>query len=144
MICPLLQDYGQEVLNSIVSGQLSIQAVGPSEEILAQDNYLQNRGLCRHPILGDGNCLFRAISHSLYESQQHHQPLRNLAIDTINANRHIFQHYNFTGNGQMNEDENQTYLHNLRQPNTFAGQESIMALAFALNINIQVTIDGWG
>ncbi|EEB14010.1 conserved hypothetical protein [Pediculus humanus corporis] len=34
----------------------------------------------RHPIIGDGNCLFRAISLYLYGTQDHHMLLRYKAV----------------------------------------------------------------
>lgn len=43
-----------------------------------------------HPILGDGNCLFRALSHLILWEEDYHQQIRKLLIDFIVLNQDIF------------------------------------------------------
>jgi hypothetical protein len=75
-------------------------------------------------MIRDGNCLFRAISFSLYGHQNNHLQLRNLAVDTLRGNIGLFQDYFLEDRGTP---EYQIDL--LSQPNTFKGQESILALS---------------
>ena len=58
-----------------------------------QNKYLSSFGLQRNPIIGDGNCLFRSISFSLYGHQDNHLQLRNLAVETLRGNVDFFQNY---------------------------------------------------
>lgn len=46
-----------------------------------------------HPILGDGNCLFRALSYLIFWEEDYHQQIRKLLIDFIVLNRDIFSKY---------------------------------------------------
>lgn len=105
-------------------------------EVERQDRYLRTFGLQRVSIMGDGNCLFRAVSFSLYGHQNNHAYLRNLAVDTLRANIAEFSDYFLSDRGTALEQINR-----LGQPNTYAGQECIYALAKALN-NILVTFGG--
>ena len=93
-------------------------------EMQQQSRYFSSFGLQRNPIIGDGNCLFRAISFSLYGHQNNHLQLRNLAVDTLRGNIGLFQDY-FLEDGGTPEYQ----INLLSQPNTFEGQESILALS---------------
>ncbi|XP_056009326.1 OTU domain-containing protein 1-like [Ostrea edulis] len=107
------------------------ESINVDFEVEQQSRYFTSFGVQRNPTIGDGNCLFRAISVSLYSHQNNHLQLRNLAVDTL---RGLFQNYFLEGRGTPEEQINV-----LSQPNTYAGQESILALSMALNINILVT-----
>lgn len=108
-----------------------------------QDEYLASYGLYRQPIIGDGNCLFRSVSLALFGNQNHHQELRNIAINEIEQNLGLFRNFFFHDNGNsMLDSEIQQELNNLRQLGTFAGQESILALSRRLGINVLVTVGG--
>jgi hypothetical protein len=49
------------------------------------------------PIVGDGNCLFRAISFSLFGHEDNHLQLRNMAVETLRGNIDIFRDYFIDG-----------------------------------------------
>jgi hypothetical protein len=53
------------------------------DEYEQQNRYLATFGLQRNPIVGDGNCLFRAISFSLFGHEDNHLQLRNMAVETL-------------------------------------------------------------
>ncbi|XP_061184435.1 uncharacterized protein LOC133192444 [Saccostrea echinata] len=106
-------------------------------EFEEQNRYLASFGLQWNAIVGDGNCLFRSISFSLYGHQDNHLHLRNLAVDTLRGNMVFFQNYFLQDTGTPEEQ-----ISNLGQPNSYAGQECILALSMALNINILVTLGG--
>ena len=112
-----------------------------SLEVIRQDNYLTQYGLYRNNIIGDGNCLFRSISHSLYGHENQHAILRDMAIQTIVQNIDLFADY-FYPNDTSQTNYIEQEISRLSQMNTFAGQECILALAKALNINILVTMGG--
>ena len=94
-------------------------------------------GLQRNPIVGDGNCLFRAISFSLFGHEDNRLQLRNMAVETLRGNIDIFRDYFSDGPGTAEEQ-----IDHFGQPSTYAGQECILALAMALNRNIMVTVGG--
>ncbi|XP_062571709.1 uncharacterized protein LOC134233700 [Saccostrea cucullata] len=112
-------------------------------QLLQQDEYLSQYGLYRTHIQGDGNCLFRSVSFGLYGTEDHHISLRELAVNHIQENLEDFRFYLY-GNSElpMTDSEIVTFLNNLRQLGTFAGQESIVALSRVLGLNILVTIGG--
>lgn len=43
-------------------------------------------------VLGDGNCLFRCISHVLYGDQKHHDIVRKNMIQYAKDNKQVFKH----------------------------------------------------
>ena len=45
------------------------------------------------PILGDGNCLFRALSYLLCGQEDHHQQIRHPLVDFTTTNSSIFSKY---------------------------------------------------
>ena len=47
---------------------------------------------CRlaHDALPDGNCMFRALSHQLYDGDQHHDHVRSMLLEVIESNKIIF------------------------------------------------------
>ncbi|XP_062599776.1 uncharacterized protein LOC134261354 isoform X2 [Saccostrea cucullata] len=139
-----ISDPAHAVIDKVINNEFQLQTLDETElELTRQDEYLAIYGLYRQPIVGDGNCLFRSVSFSLYGNQDHHQELRNLAIQEIEQNLDIFRLYFFNPNGvPMNDLEIQQELRNLRQLGTFAGQESIFALSRYFGVNILVTVGG--
>lgn len=59
-------------------------------EVRNQDEYLNDFGLMRRQVLGDGNCLFRAISFVLLGDEDSHEYLRQTATEFMNENLHLF------------------------------------------------------
>ena len=52
---------------------------------------LQSRWI--HNISPDGNCMFRALSHQIYGSDDKHIQVRQLLLDVIKANSTTYQPY---------------------------------------------------
>ena len=127
----------------IQSGSQKLETSDDQQEVQRQDEYLQEYNLYRTDIVGDGNCLYRAISFCLYGTEVYHSSLRKLAVDHIEQNVDDFRFYlcDDPSNSTLIL-EGQSYLASLRQPGSFAGQESILALSKVLSINILVTIGG--
>ncbi|RHY90144.1 hypothetical protein DYB35_012630 [Aphanomyces astaci] len=79
------------------------QFVAPSEKQHARrillsnscfDQYvhaLHRMNLRLHAVEGDGNCLFRAVSHQLYGDDQHHGIVRRFCMDYMELQRHFFE-----------------------------------------------------
>jgi hypothetical protein len=88
------------------------------DEYEQQNRYLATFGLQRNPIVGDGNCLFRAISFSLFGHEDNHLQLRNMAVETLRGNIDIFRDYFIDGPGTAEEQ-----IDHFGQPSTYAGQE---------------------
>ena len=49
----------------------------------------------------DGNCLFRAMSHQLYGSQDHHEMIRQRCCDYIELDRQYFEGFMANAAGNM-------------------------------------------
>ena len=54
---------------------------------------LQNRSLRVVPISRDGNCLFRAVSHQMYHTENNHQEIRLMAVDHIKKNAEFYKSF---------------------------------------------------
>ena len=54
---------------------------------------LKRENMVVHEIKGDGNCLFRAISHQLYGVENHHSHIRTLCMQYIRHEHAFFQDY---------------------------------------------------
>ena len=107
----------------------------PQTEVQHQESYLANFGLRRHNILGDGNCLFRAISYVFYGNDSFHEYLRSNAVQFISSHINDFSIF-FTNSN----DNGQSELSRLRDLGEWGGQECIVALARFLRVNILVTL----
>ena len=59
----------------------------PTTSNLLLTSQLRSLGLYAAPTLGDGNCLFRALSDQLYCTPSHHLRLRADICDWIEANK---------------------------------------------------------
>ena len=112
--------------------QPSVQSTPRPADI--QQAYLAEFGLQRHRIVGDGNCLFRAISYGFFGTDEEHASLREMAVQEIIANPHEFDNH-FLEPNENRQDE----LRRLQQDGQWAGEECIWALRRVLDIPIQVT-----
>lgn len=54
---------------------------------------LARRGLCVQPMDGDGNCLFRSVSHQLYGTDSFHALVREKCMDYMAANATFFSQF---------------------------------------------------
>ena len=54
--------------------------------MMSQDRHLHN-------VLSDGNCMFRALSHQLYGSDEHHHEVRRILLEVIQRNQITYQPY---------------------------------------------------
>ena len=49
-----------------------------------------------HPIMGDGNCLFRSLSYLLFGNKDNHQQIRQLLVEFVTVNSHVLAKYCFS------------------------------------------------
>ncbi|GAB9474936.1 hypothetical protein Gpo141_00012048 [Globisporangium polare] len=56
-------------------------------------NALEAQGLRIYPIEGDGNCLFRSVSHQVYGDDRHHAVVRATCMDYMEGEKEYFEPY---------------------------------------------------
>ncbi|CAM9660983.1 unnamed protein product, partial [Scytosiphon promiscuus] len=54
---------------------------------------LRSHGLRVVPVEGDGNCLFRSVSHQIYGNDSHHRLVRARCMDYMESEAHFFEPY---------------------------------------------------
>ncbi len=54
---------------------------------------LRRKGLCVHPVEGDGNCLFRSVSHQVYGTDDLHGLARRSCMDYMKSEAEYFEPY---------------------------------------------------
>ena len=57
------------------------------------ESFVTSQNRCVHDVLPDGNCMFRALSHQLYGSNEHHIYLRSMLLEVIQHNYITYQPY---------------------------------------------------
>ena len=82
------------------------------------------------PILGDGNCLFRAMSKLTYYSEDWHSLVRSILVEFISLNKDVFKEL-------CSEDIND-HIRNLKHLTTWGTHVEIKAASYLLNIPIYV------
>ena len=70
--------------------QPSLQSNSSPVTISTISTYLMHSGRKMHPIVGDGNCLFRAISYALLRTEDHHRIVRTNVVQLMNLNKSMF------------------------------------------------------
>lgn len=87
-----------------------------------------NRGIA--PILGDGNCLFRALSKLTFWTEDWHALVRSLLMEFVSLNQVVFQEY-------CSEDIAQHIL-KMKHIRTWGGHVELQAASFLLKLPIYV------
>lgn len=87
-------------------------------------------------IIGNGNCLFRAVSFHLYDTQAEHTRLRAEVVKWIRRNWK--EHKYHISNEQMGNQK--TYRYTMRQDQTYRTSVEMLALSevYKMNVNIYV------
>ena len=102
------------------------------------DRQLANRGLASVDVRGDGNCLFRAISMSLYGREGNHCTLRDSILTHLENNSHILE--DFSGSSVQVKASLRAHIKIIRQSGSWAGEEAILATADFLKSEVHVCI----
>ncbi|XP_049633742.1 OTU domain-containing protein 1 isoform X2 [Suncus etruscus] len=103
-------------------------------EVERQDKYLRQRHKFRFHIIPDGNCLYRAVSKTVYGDQSLHRELREQTVHYIADH---LDHFNPLIEGDVGE-----FLIAAAQDGAWAGYPELLAMGQMLNVNIHLTTGG--
>jgi hypothetical protein len=57
------------------------------------EEYMTSHGVIRTPIVGDGNCLFRALADQLGYGENRHREIRDKVVETIKQDKNYFVNF---------------------------------------------------
>ncbi|XP_036315871.1 OTU domain-containing protein 1 [Pipistrellus kuhlii] len=103
-------------------------------EVERQDKYLRQRNKYRFHIIPDGNCLYRAVSKTMYGHQSLHQELREQTVHYIADHLDHF--------GPLIEGDVGEFIIAAAQDGAWAGYPELLAMGQMLNVNIHLTTGG--
>ncbi|XP_064140989.1 OTU domain-containing protein 1 [Loxodonta africana] len=103
-------------------------------EVEKQDKYLRQRNKYRFHIIPDGNCLYRAVSKTVYGNQSLHRELREQTVHYIADH---LDHFSPLIEGDVGE-----FLIAAAQDGAWAGYPELLAMGQMLNVNIHLTTGG--
>ncbi|XP_006869965.1 PREDICTED: OTU domain-containing protein 1 [Chrysochloris asiatica] len=103
-------------------------------EVEKQDKYLRQRNKYRFHIIPDGNCLYRAISKTVYGDQSLHRELREQTVHYIADH---LDHFSPLIEGDVGE-----FIIAAAQDGAWAGYPELLAMGQMLNVNIHLTTGG--
>ncbi|KAI0370999.1 cysteine proteinase [Pilatotrama ljubarskyi] len=108
----------------------------PEENSQMLDAQLRQLGLYAAHTIGDGNCLFRALSDQLYGTPSHHLKLRQDICDWIESHKERY--------APFVEDERglEHHLSCMRQQATYGGHLELSAFAHMTKRNVKVIQPG--
>lgn len=95
-----------------------------------------NKTFVRHETIGDGSCLFRAVSLYLYGNQDHHEQLRQDSIKYIEENWSELKNHILLDNNKNPNKRN--YCRQMRKTSTYGTSIEILALSEIYQINFHV------
>lgn len=64
-----------------------------SEQYVRYSDALTKQGLTVVPVLGDGNCLFRAVAHQIYGDESYHAIVRAKCLDYMEVESDFFSQF---------------------------------------------------
>ncbi|KAL7066876.1 OTU-like cysteine protease family protein [Cryptosporidium serpentis] len=96
------------------------------------EQYFSNYEIYIRDIIGDGNCLFRAISDQLYGNSENHEIIRSYCMDYIEINKDKFSDF-------IHEYPNiDSYINNKRYLGVWGDNIELQALCELYNIPIHI------
>ncbi|KAA1466914.1 cysteine proteinase [Dentipellis sp. KUC8613] len=108
----------------------------PAENTQQLTSQLRQLGLYAANTLGDGNCLFRALSDQLYGSDTYHLQLRRDICDWIEKHKARYEPF-------VEDDRGiETHLRLMRQPATYGGHLELSAFAHMARRDVKVIQPG--
>ncbi|KAJ7585201.1 hypothetical protein C8J56DRAFT_950102 [Mycena floridula] len=130
------------------SSKSRLLTTDPNQTAVQLTGQLSSLGLYASPTLGDGNCLFRALSDQYYGSPSRHAQVRKDVCDWIEQHQERYE-------GFVDEDEFGTgagkgrgpskvelYLDRMRENATYGGHMELSAFAHLTRRNIKVIQPG--
>ncbi|KAF8905386.1 hypothetical protein CPB85DRAFT_1315443 [Mucidula mucida] len=101
---------------------------------------LRSLGLYAAPTVGDGNCLFRALSDQYYGSEGMHGKVRQDICDWIDAHRERYE--GFVDVDEFGKGGMDGYLRGMRQNATYGGHMELSAFAHLTQRHVKVIQPG--
>ncbi|KAJ3849983.1 hypothetical protein EV368DRAFT_75392 [Lentinula lateritia] len=117
------------------SGRSNLLTSDPLQNTVQLNNQLRSLGLYAAPTIGDGNCLFRALSDQHYGSPSRHVEVRREICDFIEAHPERYEGFE-KGSGLS------AYVAGMRQNATYGGHMELSAFAHLTKRNIKVVQPG--
>ncbi|KAF9265079.1 hypothetical protein L218DRAFT_998062 [Marasmius fiardii PR-910] len=120
----------------------------PSQNTELLNNQLRSLGLYAAPTLGDGNCLFRALSDQYYGSPSKHHQVRRDICDFIEANPERYEgfvdidEFGDAGARKGKGGGLKAYVAGMRQNAVYGGHMELSAFAQLTQRNIKVIQPG--
>ena len=82
-------------------------------------------------IRGDGNCLFRAISHQIYGTSEHHQMIREKIVEYMKIEKGFFKNFIIISDEWVGDNDDESahlkYFRDMMQLGTWGGDPEIQA-----------------
>ena len=105
----------------------------PPSMLTDVESFLMSQNRHVHNVLPDGNCMFRALSHQLYGSDEHHSQVRSMLVEVIQSNRTTYQPYWIEDMpwGKVTFDE---HLQRLACEGSWGTQVELQAVSDCLNV----------
>jgi len=85
------------------------------------------------PMAGDGNCLFRSVSHQVYGDPELYHVVRAKCVDYIEVEREFFSKFVVRGDADFN-----SYLRNMRKDGEWGDHVEIQAISELYNRPVEV------
>ena len=96
---------------------------------------LQHRKLKK--IIGDGNCLFRALAYFIYGTEDFHAVVRQQLVDFVGKNKQVFKPYVLSGTID-------THLQHMKYNREWGTQVELHAVATLFQKKVFVLTDSYG
>eukprot|EP01053_Blabericola_migrator_P008305 Blabericola_migrator_1__8304@NODE_430_length_8568_cov_132_492766_g339_i0_p3_GENE_NODE_430_length_8568_cov_132_492766_g339_i0NODE_430_length_8568_cov_132_492766_g339_i0_p3_ORF_typecomplete_len421_score94_38OTU/PF02338_19/3_6e27OTU/PF02338_19/6e02Peptidase_C65/PF10275_9/0_096Peptidase_C65/PF10275_9/0_0016XRN1_D2_D3/PF18334_1/2_6XRN1_D2_D3/PF18334_1/3_8e02_NODE_430_length_8568_cov_132_492766_g339_i071578419 len=95
--------------------------------------WLESNSLVWVNIVGDGNCLFRALSHQMYGHQDAHREIRGEIVDYIQSQSEHFSAFLDEEDGSIED-----YCSRMRQETSWGGHLEIQAFSLMKGVNVLI------
>ncbi|KAF9078276.1 hypothetical protein BDP27DRAFT_1412280 [Rhodocollybia butyracea] len=130
------------------SGRSNLLSSDPLQNTALLNTQLRTLGLYAAPTLGDGNCLFRALSDQYYGSPSRHVEVRREICDFIEGHPERYEGFvdvDEFGDSGVRKDKGSklgAYVAGMRQNATYGGHMELSAFAHLTKRNIKVVQPG--
>ncbi|KIK65113.1 hypothetical protein GYMLUDRAFT_39497 [Collybiopsis luxurians FD-317 M1] len=130
------------------TGRSNLLTSDPLQNTVLLNNQLRSLGLYAAPTIGDGNCLFRALSDQYYGSPSRHDQVRREICDFIETHPERYEGFvdvDEFGDSGVRKGKGgglAAYVAGMRQNATYGGHMELSAFAHLTKRNIKVIQPG--
>ena len=100
------------------------------------EGQLAEAGLALRPVTGDGNCLFRSLSHQMYGNESDHSNLRSRVCNHLCQKPDLYSPF-------LVDEQMTNYAKRMAQNGTFGGNIELVAFCREFNVDIAVHQTGF-